>query len=147
MHDPKTEELYEIKRDVIENAHGQKVEAISSNIKMTNNAMAHPMVRYKDRILECDLYSMPDGNGNHGHFMLNFYCPRCENSLRILSTRKAMSWDPNPNVQGGGYLSVEAFKCTWELGRSEATRGDRIIAGLGLCNWQVGIERNVAKDA
>jgi hypothetical protein len=35
------------------------------------------------------------------------------------------------------------MKCTWELEND----GRRMEFGLGLCNWTVGIDHNIARDA
>lgn len=99
-----------------------------SSMQATKSAIAHPKILYKDRLLTFDLYRFG------GVYMVNIYCPKCLNSLRIEQTRKKVEWDAD---QG---LFIEPFRCTWELSSTEGREGDRIIAGIGLCNWSVAIE-------
>lgn len=106
-----------------------------STTDLTQTAKAHPMIRYKDRVIEADLYEMG------GQLMVHLLCPRCRHALKISSERKHMEWDRES-------LSVEPFTCTWELGRdTSGTDGDHIAFGLGLCGWRVAIDKNVARDA
>lgn len=134
-YDPQTEELYQIAGDApdptgLPGPAGAALRGQQSTMKMTGAALAHPMVRYKDHVLEADLYGDPQS----GCFVVHLLCPRCRHALTIDSARKAMSWE---NSQ----LSVEKFRCTWELS------DQRQAFGLSLCGWQVVIDKNVARDA
>lgn len=134
-YNPQKEEIYSIKGDMNDGNSG-----VASHLNLTKTALARVPIRYKDRITEGDLYRMPGDGVGKSELMLNLYCPKCANSLQIRSSRKQMDWD-------GEFLSVEAFSCTWEAGRSDGTKNDRIEFGAGLCRWRVGINKNVAKDA
>lgn len=133
------EEVYTIKDDAIGPGveQGTTARGAASAVGFTKFALGHPVVRYKDRLITCDVYAVGD------ELMIHLICPRCENALQIKSCNKAINYDQATNE-----LSVERVGCTWELGRgTEATRGDRIAFGVGLCNWTVVVDRNVAKDA
>jgi hypothetical protein len=89
----KDEELYEIK--------GDPNTGMSFEYNLGKSAVAHPQVRFGDRISESDLYAQGD------ELMVHFYCPRCENANSISSKKKRISWS------GGERLSIAAFRCTW----------------------------------
>lgn len=110
---------------------------IMSTVRMTKSAAGHPKVRYKDFVLELDVYE-PPGAPRYVHLI----CPRCRHALRITEDRKAMEYDPTRDVENGGRISVEKFTCTWELPEDR-----RMEFGLGLCRWTVAIDNNVARDA
>lgn len=99
---------------------------------------ATPKVRYKDFIIECDLYKVEGAPTE-----LIMICPKCRNTLRVTSDRKDIEYDTSSLVERGGRLSVSAFECTWEAD----TQGRRMEFGLGLCRWKVAIEDNIARDA
>ncbi len=128
-YDPTLEDVYTIKEDAPDPL-GQVRGGYSSTVGLNKNCLGNPQVRYKDMILTMDVYKMDD------EVMVHTYCPRCRNALRISSARKQIDFS-------NGKLSIEPFKCTWELD----PEGRRMEFGLGLCNWQVGIKDNVARDA
>lgn len=103
-------------------------EGIWSSMHLTKSALAHPRVLWKDRLLTVDLYRAG------GTYMINLYCPKCLNSLRIEEAHKKIAWSEEDG------LSVEEFTCTWELSDTEGRADERIIAGLNLCRWTVGID-------
>jgi hypothetical protein len=123
---------------------------MASQMNLQKTALGHPLIRYRDVVIEADVYA--DGAGG---LIVNIYCPRCRHSLSIPSTRKAIEFEPQATldkatgqIQKRGKISVEPFRCTWELGRgTDATAGDRMNFGVGLCNWTVAIDNNVARDA
>jgi hypothetical protein len=137
-YNPRTEELEPLKGDVLADtpgldANGRPVVGKSATINITQNSIGRTPVRYKDFLLECDVYKVGD------ELMVHLYCPRCRNALRVSSDRKSIDYDHVENV-----LSIEPFECTWELGDRE---GERMGFGIGLCRWRVGISKGVAKDA
>lgn len=134
--DPQRESLYHIAGNVPDpsgvdpNQHGMQ-----SSIDMTKGALAHPLIRWRDRVIESDLYLVD------GRFVLHLICPKCSmpgspHALYVRQERKDMDWRPET-----GELSVEPFECTWEL-----PEGRRQEFGLGLCRWRVAIEKNFARD-
>jgi hypothetical protein len=148
-YDPETEELEHLAGDapaVI----GKVDEAmrsgrgIGTETDLSKTAIAHPMVRYKDMVLEVDLYlepGAPDLSSQYLHFIV--LCPRCRNALTVRGDRKEIEFRPPTAELPRGVLSCSPFKCTWEL----ESDGRRMEFGLGMCNWTVGIHKNVAKDA
>ena len=131
--DPEREELYHIAGNVPDPSGGSDRLGAQSSMDMTAGALAHPMIRWRDRVIEGDLYDMG------GKLVLHILCPRCStpeapHALWVREREKAMEWDP------GRGLSVEAFECTWEL------PGGRKEFGVGMCRWRVAIERNVARE-
>lgn len=125
-YNPRTEEIFTIKDDAKDPLNTGLVgkEGLTSFDK---SAIARPQVRWKNFVLTMDVYRLDD------EVMVHLYCPRCQNALKISSKRKDIGLHE-------GKLSVEPFKCTWEL--EEARRE----FGVGLCNWSVGIKDNVAYD-
>lgn len=124
-YDPQKEELYHIAGDTEEGR------GAYSDIRLTKTAIGRPMVRYKDRILECDVYLIG------GELMVHLICPRCCNALRVSAKNKRIDFSD-------GKLTVEPFQCTWELGERD---GERMDFGVGLCRWKAAIDENRAKDA
>lgn len=98
---------------------------------MQNAPFAEPQIRYKDVLIECELYKDPVSH----KMMLHAMCPKCKHALRISEERKAMDWD-------GQTISVEPFECPWELD-TELTVG----TFTNLCRWRVGVSHGIAKDA
>lgn len=125
-YNPRTEEVFTIKDDAKDPLNTGLVgkEGLTSFDK---SAIARPEVRWKSFILTMDVYKMDD------EVMVHLYCPRCHNALKISSKRKSIGLHE-------GKLSVEPFKCTWELD------AERHEFGVGLCGWSVGIKDNVAYD-
>jgi len=146
--DPEKEELNLIAGDGLVRTQGSMEKGIASTTRLTQNAFAHPMIRYSGRygefVLEGDLYQMPVSAGK-SELMLHIICPVCStpekpHALRIVSSRKKMEYD---NTRG---ISVETFGCTWELPEAGNTPG-ALKFGMGLCKWRVAIENNRAHDA
>lgn len=129
-YNPNTEELYTIKEDALDPAGTGQV-GKSATIGLNKSAVAKPLIRYKDFVIEADLYNMD------GEFMVHLYCPKCRNALSIKGSQKKIDYSTSDG------LSVEPFMCTWELD----PEGRRMEFGLGLCRWKVGISNNIARDA
>jgi hypothetical protein len=134
--DPEKESLYHIAGGVSDpsgiepDLHGYQ-----SSIQLNRSALAHPLIRWRDRVIEADLYEM------NGLLVLHIICPRCStpevpHALWVRQGQKDMLWRPEINE-----LSVAVFECTWEL-----PEGRRQEFGLGLCRWRVAIEKNFARD-
>lgn len=129
---------------------GSGMVGMASQMNLQKTALGHPLIRYKDIVLEADVYAEPGGG-----LIVNLYCPRCRHSLTIRSEHKAVEFEPQTHLDKAtgrrvkrGKISVEPFRCTWENGRdTDATGADRMQFGLGLCNWTVAIDNNVARDA
>ena len=129
------DEVYEARKKYPK--HGSFADGLAQDIRLDRMGEANPVVRYKDFVLDCDLFIAPD----QSELTLVLICPVCHNQLKVSSKDKTIHWD-------GKNVSVEPFACTWELGRGTAgTTGDRIEFGLGLCRWKVGIENGIARDA
>lgn len=140
---------------------GDTRRGIASTMNMANTAEAHPLVFYRDRVLEVDLFAMP-GHPKHIHLLCPHSTDEYKHSLRIPEERKAIDFEPDAIVripsgftlealveagllaagaQIRGRLNVEAFGCTWE-----AEPELRRQFGLSACAWRVVIENNVARD-
>jgi hypothetical protein len=122
------EELYEIKQDLVE----QQSRGVST--LHFDNAAAKARVRYKDLLLECDVYTAGDST------TVVLFCPRCKQQLRVDSSRKSIEWDP-----AKGLLSIEPFQCTWEL--PDEHLGAKRDFGFSLCRLTIAIDKGIAKDA
>ncbi len=104
---------------------------------------AHPTIKYKGRYRPPEfggkdgyLKIVPDVWAVEGEIQVLWCCPRCNNQFMLYSSKGRIEWD-------GTYLSMESFKCAYELG----LRGDeRISFGLNVCGAKIAVERNIAKD-
>ena len=136
-----TEEIFELEKGVVDpTGHDPNMVGYRSSVLLDKSKIPI-QVRYKDFLLEVDLYL--NGEGNPDKVLL--LCPQCRNQLQITSERKAISFEPNALKEFGGRLNIEPFKCTWE--KDSSKDGRRMEFGLGLCGWRVAIDNNVAKDA
>lgn len=148
-YDPEKEELEFLAGDqpeqVIDRVNqAQRDGGMMSEADLTKSAIAHPYIRYKDVVLEVDVYLAPGArnlSSENLHFVV--LCPRCKNALTVRGDRKDIEFVPPTASSPRGILSCEPFQCTWEL----ESDGRRMEFGLGLCNWKVGIHKNMAKDA
>jgi uncharacterized protein YbaR (Trm112 family) len=141
LYDEKREELVHLAGDVADYAGNSHVRGYQSSLNLGKHPdVKHPKVRYKDFLIECDVYQYPEAP-----LEVVLICPRCRNTLKISEERKQLEYDPSRNQDAGGHLSVEPFTCTWEIDPSKD--GRRMDFGLGLCGWRVGITDNVARDA
>jgi len=93
-------------------------------------------VAYKDFVLTADVYAIP-GEPLQVHLI----CPVCRHQLRVSEDRKKIDWDPQRSL-----LSIEPFKCTWEMPDAGDHVPGLISGGTSLCTWRVGIDKNVARD-
>jgi hypothetical protein len=136
-YDPETEELFHVDGDAPDPTGQIRKRGMAQEMRLTQTAMGHPLIRYGDHIIEADVYKIADEP-----MMVHLICPRCRNAIRITEDRKEIDYDPNAgDPRQGGRLSIEPFECTWELS------AERQNFGVGLCRWRVGIQDNVAKDA
>lgn len=122
------QQMYDSERETVVTLVDDPRKGRSATQDFSQSATAHPQIRYKDLLIECDLYE------TDGQYSVHLICPRCHNFLKIESMHKTMEWD-------GKTLSVEPFECTWELGAA------RQEFGVSLCRWRVGVQRGIAKDA
>ena len=87
-YNPQREELYTIKDDFGPGVHqGERVQGIQSTMKLTNTAIGHPEIRYKDRLTVADVYKMGD------ELKIHLICPRCTNNLSISNKNKQVDYD------------------------------------------------------
>lgn len=139
-HNPQTEELYTI-CDSSPDPAGTGLVGSHSQINLNRSALGHPKIRYRDLVLEADVYLAPGIPMPAGQIALevHVYCPRCRHNLRITSDRKKIEFDPAAGApQDGGRISIEAFQCTWEQEDHN---------GSGLCKTKLAVENNIARDA
>ena len=125
----------------------------SSTVRLDKAALGHPLVRWRDLVIECDVYPFLDGGdgGDTSRLEVVLICPCCQNQLRVTSDRKAIEWIPGaPEVDPSsgemvvrGTLSIAVFQCTWEKDKTRAVTG----SSENLCRWRVGIDKNKAIDA
>ena len=122
--------------------------------RLTRSALGHPMIFWRDLVLEADVYALPEQP-----LQVHIICPCCRHALIIRQGNKAIYYDPKADVPIppgwtaaevqmaipgglGGLLSVDVFACTWEA------EGDlKRDFGFSRCQWRVVIENNVARDA
>lgn len=152
-----TREIFHVAGDYPD-PEGTGKRGLAATYDFTRAALGHPMIAYRDMVLEADVYQLP-GAPMHVHVI----CPLCLaagnlNMLTIKSDRKAIYYEPKEAVPpfpgwtrvdmetnfpggAGGLLSVEPFACTWEL--QPSLQRD---FGLARCPWKVAIDRNVARD-
>lgn len=152
---PQTEELVELKSSHggASDPMGTGLVGAQSTVNLGRSAiLGRPQVRYRDFLLEVDVYAAPGLATRDGRpgLEVHFYCPRCRNICRVTSDRKAIDFVPRQerDPQTGqmvarGELSIEPMKCAWELAGDER----RMQFGLGLCNLAIAIDKNIAKDA
>lgn len=145
-YDPAREEVFHIAGDVPADERPVRRAAdglplpgyggVTTDYNLQKNAI-EVQIRYRDLVLFVDVYTAGE------EISIDLVCPRCHNHSWIRSTQKAIEFDPVERL-----LSIEPFRCSWELGRgTDGTKDDRMWFGLGLCNWTVGVDKNVAKDA
>lgn len=134
--DPQREELVHLAGDAPDPM-GTGLLGQQASVNLTKTALGHPKIRYRDVVIEADVYALP-GEPMHVHIL----CPKCRNALRIPADRKRIEYDPKGGPpQDGGRISIETFECTWEVS------ADRQQFGVGLCRWRVAVENNIARDA
>ena len=158
-------EAFQIAGDQLDPA-GTGLRGKTAGYNLGANVAARPIVLWRDRLLTVDLYSMPGAP-----MYAIIYCPICADaavsqgrevpSLKIDQRNKKIEFEPGvpPKIPGfstselvkylgaqsaediAGRLSIETFGCSWE---AEPTL--RRQFGLGVCNWRVTIDNNVARD-
>lgn len=133
MYNPEKEEVEWIKSDRKKSSST----AIDTQSTVKTEPQAKPYIRWKDKLLEGDLYITQDAGKTS--YELHIFCPRCLNMLRITSDRKDFYWD-------GKCISISPFECTWELNADE-NAGSQYNFGATLCKWKVGVEKGIARDA
>jgi hypothetical protein len=131
-YNPEKEELFHVSGDM---DHG-----VTATTNFNKNAAGNPQIRYSGKygewVMEADVYIVD------GQISVHMICPRCKNALWIRTPNKEVDYDIVNDL-----LSCEKSQCTWELGRSDATKNDRIEFGAGLCKFTFAIDKNRAKDA
>lgn len=133
--DPEREELFTIKDDPM--PPGMKNVGMSSKTDLTAGAIGHPLIRWRDQVMEADVYAMP-GEPMKVHIV----CPKCHTFSWVKQEAKAMSYEPGRgDPRNGGELNIEKFKCM-----GDNVEGRRRDFGLGMCNWRVAIDKNIARD-
>ena len=110
--------------------------------RLNRAAIAHPLVAYKDYVLETDVYAHPGEP-----MVVHLICPRCHHALTIPETKKAIDLELGAGPNGQGKLSIEPFECTWEMPEAGEHTAGLVTAGTTLCRWKAGISNNIAKDA
>lgn len=126
-----------------------------SSVRLDKAALGHPLIRYRDRVIEADVYPYLDGDndasGDKQRLEVILICPCCEHELRVTSDRKSIEWIPGmPEIDATtgqvvvrGLLSISPFQCTWEKDTKTPVTGH----GENLCRWRVGVDKGVARDA
>jgi hypothetical protein len=143
-YNPRLEQLYHVAGDAPDPLDGQRRGGVASTMQLTKTALGNPFIRYKDVVIEADVYAQPDGKG----YLVHLICPKCRHALRVTSEMKAIEFELPSARHPRGVLSIEPMRCPWEQGRgTDETAADRMEFGTGMCNWTAAIDRNVAKDA
>lgn len=148
-----SKELFYVAGDVPDPT-GATLKGRAPSYRLTQTALGHPMIFWRDMVLEADVYALP-GQPLQVHLI----CPQCRNALIVRQGNKAIAYEPGESVPTppnwtaaevkqaipmglGGRISVESFACTWEA-NGEVSRD----FGLARCGWRVAIENNIARDA
>jgi len=97
--DPQREETFFIKGDRPDPAGGGSM-GTEVGMNMTGSAVCHPMIRYRDRIIESDVYHVD------GQLLVHIICPVCEEGNYIRAAKKRI-------ILSGDVLDVERFRCGW----------------------------------
>lgn len=118
LYNEQTHELFTIRDDVVDPTGQSDAVGRSCDIALDHGKIEVP-VRYKDVLAVLDVYEMDD------QLMVNLYCPRCANSLRIESKSKRIKF-----IRETRRISISKFGCTYD--------------GCGLC---IEITDNVARDS
>lgn len=124
--------LYDQNKYELEYVAGDKPVDMDKGITTSVNVQAHATawIRYREQILECELYVAGT------EMTLHMLCPKCRHGLKISNKNKEMDWD-------GKYISVERSGCTWEI-------DDMLAAGVlthtNLCNFKFVIDRGMMRD-
>jgi len=135
--DPAHEELEHVAGDVPDDdGHGRL-----GLFDLTKNAY-RVRVRYKDQVVYCEVYALP-GSPIQVHWM----CPRCgplnkKRMSTIWGNQKQIDFDPRSQLEDGGRLNVEQFKCPWEL----ESEGRRMEFNLGMCGLVLAIDNSRARE-
>jgi len=108
---------------------------------LTRNAY-RVRVRYKDTMIFCEVYAL-----SGEPIQIHWACPRCgplnkKRMSTIWGNQKKIEFDPRSQLEDGGRLNVEQFKCSWELESS----GRRMEFGLGMCNLELVIDNSRARE-
>lgn len=119
----------------------------SSGVRLDKTKDATVVIRYKDRVIEADVYAFPGSP-----IKIVLFCPRCGNALSIESDKKRIDFEKHAPQSVGdfinmGRLNIEPFECTWELPDAGVHVPGIQSAGTSLCRWKVGISDNIALDA
>lgn len=165
MHDdhPSYRETFHVAGDVDDPA-GLAPKGVAPGYRLTQSALGHPVVFYSfgaggEILMTLDVYKLPEQP-----MYIHLLCPHCmarghQNALRIVEGNKEISYDPDgrvPTFPGwleadmvralpngpGGLISVSRFRCSWEASPEESRR-----FGLNICDFDVVIDRNVARRA
>lgn len=136
VYDPSKESLYQIAGDVPDpSGRDPHLRGQQSTMDFTQGAMAKPLIRWRDFVIEADVYRID------GKLVVHIICPKCStpekpHGLYIREDQKALEWDEERRV-----LSVAPFECSWEL-----PEGRRQEFGIGMCRWRVAIEKNFCRE-
>jgi hypothetical protein len=108
---------------------------------LTRNAF-RVRVRYRDQAIFCEVYALPGEP-----MQIHWACPRCgplnkKRMSTIWSHQKKIEFDPRSQIEDGGRLNVERFKCPWEL----ESAGRRMEFGLGMCGLELVFDNSRARE-
>ena len=112
-------------------------------------------------VLTVDVYAIPGEP-----VKLHLVCPKCQHLCTVSADRKAIDWEPVSSspiasairevlpedsryvADNLGILSVEEFRCTWELAdQAQDTNKDAgVIVQGSLCRFGGVIDRNVLRE-
>ena len=99
MHNPQTEELYQIAGDQPDPS-GSGLRGTSVSADLTKSAICHPMIRWHSRVIEADVYAIDN------QLLVHIMCPKCKNGLHIRQAKKRIELS-------GDKLSTERIGCTF----------------------------------
>lgn len=128
-----------------------------SSVRLDKAALGHPFIRYRDRVIEADVYPFLDGENDDGdqqRLEVLLVCPLCEHELRVTSDRKAIDWSPSapeidPATQQAvvrGVISIQRFQCTWEKDIHRDAKAQVHSHGDNVCRWRVEVDKGIARD-
>jgi len=124
VYDPEAEELFRIREDVADPT-GSGQRGVSFEYQLGATAIAHPSIRWRDRLTTADVYEQGD------HLMVHLFCPQCGQNLAIHSNKKRVRLNRAENrIDIGERRNPDAaLHCSWDE-----------------CDWRAVVEDNIAKD-
>lgn len=103
-----------------------RVGGVGPTVNLSRTAIAHPLVRFGEQLLEFDLHL-----DDKGQAYLHGICPKCRQMLTFRRANKPFLHRPDVLPELGGELSVEEFTCTFDIEPGQK------------CGFRAAIDKNI----